>query len=543
MSSSVSPDLTGASRPSEHELLQREVARRRTFAIISHPDAGKTTLTEKLLLYAGAIDLAGAVRGRKTQRHAVSDWMQMEQQRGISISAAALEFECDGRHVTLLDTPGHQDFSEDTYRTLLAVDSVVMVLDAAKGIEPQTLKLFEVCRDHGLPVLTFINKLDQPALDPFELLDQIERVLGIAAAPINWPIGDGHQFAGVFDLESHAVLLYERGARGQRTEPITVSDAADPQLEALVGADRQRRLIEAAEIIGGAGTRFDEAAYRDARQTAVFFGSALNDFGVEPFLRAILALAPPPRPRGSDDGPIAPTDPDFSGFVFKVQANMNPKHRDRVAFVRVCSGRLAKDMAVVNSRDGAAMRLSRVYRFFGRDRETVPEAYPGDVVGVVNPGRLGIGDTLYAGRPIRFADVPRFPAENFAILRPADMRLKKFDEAVRQLEEEGLMQVFFPKAGIRHPIVGVVGPLQFEVVEARLQAEYGLKCVLDRLPHVAARWPVEAPGAAPVAISTAETITVEDRQGRTVILFETPWELRYVTERNPDVRFLAIPER
>jgi peptide chain release factor 3 len=537
--SSKIPIPADAGASVETDALAREVARRRTFAIISHPDAGKTTLTEKLLLYAGAIDLAGAVRGRKTQRHAVSDWMQMEQQRGISISAAALEFECDGRHVTLLDTPGHQDFSEDTYRTLLAVDSVVMVLDAAKGIEPQTLKLFEVCRDHGLPVLTFINKLDQPALDPFELLDQIERVLGISAAPINWPIGDGQQFAGVYDLGSHSVLLYERGARGERTEPITVADARDPQLGALVGDERQRRLIEAAEIIAGAGTRFDEAAYLEARQTPVFFGSALNDFGVDPFLRAILALAPPPRPRQSDTGLIAPTDPDFSGFVFKVQANMNPKHRDRVAFVRVCSGRLAKDMAVVNSRDGAAMRLSRVYRFFGRDRETVPEAYPGDVVGVVNPGRLGIGDTLSAGRPIRFADVPRFPAENFAILRPADMRLKKFDEAVRQLEEEGLMQVFFPTAGIRHPILGVVGPLQLEVVEARLEAEYGLKCVLDRLPHVAARWPVSPPDAPPVTISTPETITAEDRQGRQVILFETVWELRYVTERNPGVQFLA----
>jgi peptide chain release factor 3 len=530
---------TAAAPSTESDPLAREVARRRTFAIISHPDAGKTTLTEKLLLYAGAIDLAGAVRGRKSQRHAVSDWMAMEQQRGISISAAALEFECDGRHVTLLDTPGHQDFSEDTYRTLLAVDSVVMVLDAAKGIEPQTLKLFEVCRDHGLPVLTFINKLDQPALDPFELLDQIERVLGISAAPINWPLGDGHQFAGVYDLDSHAVSLYERGARGQRTAPITVTEAADPELGALVGVERQQRLIEAADIIAGAGTRFDAAAYRAARQTPVFFGSALNDFGVEPFLRAILDLAPAPSPRRSDSGLVQPEDPDFSGFVFKVQANMNPKHRDRVAFVRVCSGRLTKDMTVFNERGGAPLRLSRVYRFFGRDRETVPEAFPGDVVGVVNPGRLGIGDTLYAGRQVRFAGIPRFPAENFAILRPADMRLKKFDEAVRQLEEEGLMQVFFPTAGIRHPIIAVVGPLQFEVVEARLEAEYGLRCVLDRLPHVGARWPVPAPGAAPLTISTAGTINATDRLGRTVLIFESEWELRYVLERNPDVQFPA----
>ncbi len=321
----------------------------------------------------------------------------MEQQRGISISAAALEFELDGHHVTLLDTPGHQDFSEDTYRTLLAVDSVVMVLDAAKGIEAQTLKLFEVCRARGLPVLTFINKLDQPALDPFELLDQIERVLGIAAAPINWPLGDGATFAGVYDLEANTVLLYERGARGERTAPVAVADPHDPAVEALIGRQRQHQLIEAAAMISGAGTRFDLDAYRRERQTPVFFGSALNDFGVEPFLRALLTLAPGPSPRLSDDRLVSPTDPDFSGFVFKIQANMNPRHRDRVAFVRICSGRLTKDMSVINERLATSLRLSRVYRFFGRDRETVPEAFPGDVVGIVNPGRLAIGRHAVCG--------------------------------------------------------------------------------------------------------------------------------------------------
>jgi peptide chain release factor 3 len=524
----------------EGDALPREVARRRTFAIISHPDAGKTTLTEKLLLYAGAIDLAGSVRGRKTQRHAVSDWMEMEQQRGISISAAALEFEMDGHHVTLLDTPGHQDFSEDTYRTLLAVDSVVMVLDAAKGIEPQTLKLFEVCRTRGLPVLTFINKLDQPALDPFELLDQIERVLGIAAAPINWPLGDGLAFAGVYDLDANAVLLYERAARGQRTEPVTVADPHDPAVERLIGANRQQRLIEAVEIISGAGTRFDLDAYRKERLTPVFFGSALNDFGVEPFLHALLTLAPAPAPRQSDAGLVQPTDPDFSGFVFKMQANMNPKHRDRVAFVRVCSGRLTKDMSAVNARLGATLRLSRVYRFFGRDRETVPEAFPGDVVGLVNPGRLAIGDTLYAGRKVQFPPIPQFPAERFAYLRPADVRHKRFDEAVFQLEEEGLMQVFMPQSGLRHPIIGVVGPLQLDVVEARMQTEYGIRCLLEPLPHVAARWPVQETGETkPLSLTTSGALTAKDRHDRDVILFESPWELRYITENNPHVRFVA----
>jgi len=536
---SSSADLRTMDLPvSDSDVLAREVARRRTFAIISHPDAGKTTLTEKLLLYAGAIELAGAVRGRRTQRHAVSDWMEMEQQRGISISAAALEFELDGHHVTLLDTPGHQDFSEDTYRTLLAVDSVVMVLDAAKGIEPQTLKLFEVCRARGLPVLTFINKLDQPSLDPFELLDQIERVLGLAAAPINWPIGDGSAFAGVYDLDANAVLLYERGATGRRKEPVAVADPHDLAVERLVGAERQHRLIEAAGMIHGAGTRFDLEAYRQERQTPVFFGSALNDFGVEPFLRALLTLAPSPAPRTSDVGVILPTDPDFSGFVFKMQANMNPRHRDRVAFLRICSGRLTKDMVATNARLGTAVRLARVYRFFGRDRETVPEAYPGDVVGLVNPGRLAIGDTLYADRPVRYPPIPQFPAERFAYLRPTDVRHKRFDQAVRQLEEEGLMQVFVPETGLRHPIIGVVGPLQFDVIEARLRSEYGIRSVLEPLPHVAGRWPVpESPTAKPLALTTSGVLTAKDRFGRDVVLFESSWELRYVMENNPQIHF------
>jgi len=518
------------------DLLAREITRRRTFAIISHPDAGKTTLTEKLLLYAGAIELAGAVRGSRTQRHAVSDWMEMEQQRGISISAAALEFELEGHHVTLLDTPGHQDFSEDTYRTLLAVDSVVMVLDAAKGVEPQTLKLFEVCRAHGLPVLTFVNKLDQPALDPFELLDQIERVLGISAAPMNWPLGDGPHFRGVYDLEANSVLFYERQQRGRRMAPVAVAAPGDPVVEELVGAERQKQLIEAVEIITGAGTRFDPDAYRNARQTPVFFGSALNDFGVEPFLHALLTLAPQPGPRASSTGPVHPHDSDFSGFVFKIQANMNPRHRDRVAFVRVCSGRLAKDMLVTNTRLGTELRLSRVYRFFGRDREIVPEAFPGDVVGVVNPGRITIGDTLYAGRRVEFPPIPRFAAEQFAVLRPSDIRHKKFDEAVAQLAEEGLMQVFMPTSGTRHPIIGVIGSLQLDVVEARMLSEYGIPCTVDRLPHIAARWPVPKTDR-PLVLPTSGVRQAVDQQHRDVLVFEAEWVLQYTLEKNPHFEF------
>jgi peptide chain release factor 3 len=520
--------------------LAREIARRRTFAIISHPDAGKTTLTEKLLLYAGAIELAGAVRGSKTQRHAVSDWMEMEQQRGISISAAALEFELDGCHVTLLDTPGHQDFSEDTFRTLLAVDSVVMVLDAAKGVEPQTRKLFDVCRERGLPVLTFINKLDQPARDPFELLDEIERVLGIAAAPKNWPLGDGPDFKGVYDLDANTVLLYERQARGRRTAPVAVAAADSPDVAELVGERRQRELIDAIEIISGAGTLFDPEAYRAAQQTPVFFGSALNDFGLEPFLHALLRLAPSPPAREADIGTIEPTDPQFSGFIFKIQANMNPKHRDRVAFVRICSGRLTKDMLVTNARLDTPIRLSRVYRFFGRDRETVPEAFPGDVVGIVNPGRMAIGDTLYAGRRVQFPEIPQFPPEGFAYLRPGDIRHKRFDEAVAQLAEEGLIQVFMPVSGTRHPIIGVIGSLQLDVVEARMRAEYGIDCRVDRIPHVAARWPV-LPAGQELSLPLSGVLRVTDTHQREALIFESEWVIRYTQDKNPGVELRTHP--
>jgi len=519
------------------ETLAREVARRRTFAIISHPDAGKTTLTEKLLLYAGAIELAGAVRGSRSQRKAASDWMEIEQQRGISISTAALEFELEGCHVTLLDTPGHQDFSEDTYRTLLAVDSVVMVLDAAKGVEPQTLKLFEVCKAHALPVLTFVNKLDQPALDPFALLDQIEQVLGLAAAPMNWPLGDGPDFRGVYDLKANTILFYERSERrGRRTAPVGVTAPDDTEVTDLLGERRQQALIEAAGIIAGAGTPFDHDAYLNARQTPVFFGSAINDFGVEPFLHALLKLAPPPGPRRARERQVAPVDPDFSGFVFKIQANMNPRHRDRVAFLRICSGQLQKDMQVWNSRLGEEIRLSRVYRFFGRDRETVPEAFPGDVVGIVLPGRIAIGDTLCTDKRVVFPPIEQFPPEQFAYLRPSEGRHKRFDDAVTQLAEEGLLQAFMPTVGMRFPIVGVIGALQLDVIAARMSAEYGIPCVIDRLAHVAARWPIVPPGET-LTLPTIGVLDAVDRLGRQVLVFESDWAVRYTAEKNPRVDF------
>jgi peptide chain release factor 3 len=528
------------------ETIQREVERQRTFAIISHPDAGKTTLTEKVLLYAGAIELAGAVRGRKQQRAATSDWMDVERERGISITSAALEFEIKGCHITLLDTPGHKDFSEDTYRTLLAVDSVVMVIDASKGIEPQTRKLFEVCRQRGLPMLTFVNKLDQPSRDPLDLLDEIERVLGVAAAPMNWPIGDGDRFRGVYDLRSDEVIFYERESRGERRgerrASASVANAADPALVEMLGDDAARTLLDSVRLLETAGTTFDMDAYRAARQTPVFFGSALSNFGLEPFLQALADLAPPPAPRPSDRGPIDPLSTDFTGFVFKIQANMNPRHRDRVAFVRVCSGVLAKDMQVVNARLNSSLRLSRPNRFFGRDRETVDYAYPGDVVGLVNPGRFAIGDTLYAGPPTRFPPMPRFPAEHFGTLVLEDTRAKQFDDGVLQLEEEGLMQVLFPREGRRAPVLGVVGALQFEIVVARMAGEYGVKCRVDPLSYSTARRVVSADSAAPGPIKTPPGgyISTVDRDDRPVLLFSSNWELEYCIRENPHARFLEL---
>jgi peptide chain release factor 3 len=517
--------------------LEREVARRRTFAIISHPDAGKTTLTEKLLLYAGAIELAGAVRGRKARKHATSDWMALEQERGISITAAALEFELEGRRMTLLDTPGHKDFSEDTYRALIAADSVVMVIDAANGVEGQTRKLFEVCRRHRLPILTFVNKFDRPARDPLELLDDIERTLGIAAAPVNWPVGNAEHFRGVYDMQRQHLLLYEREMQGQYRAPVDVSDLDDPDARALIGDNTYLHFRESLDVIRAAGTELDIAEYLAGRQTPVFFGSAMTNFGLEPFLRMLVELAPHPQPRPSDSGVVAPTDERFTGFVFKIQANMDPRHRDRVAFVRVCSGRFTKDMAVSNSRAGKMIRATRAYRFFGRDRETISKAYAGDIIGLVNPGQFAIGDTIHTGAPLRFLDIPRFPAEHFGRVRLLDTRYKQFDEGLEQLEEEGLMQLFYVESGRREPIVGVVGALQFDVITSRLRTEYGVEIQVDPSSFTAARWIADP--ARPLPLLGGQTTAAVDRQGRRVLLFANEWEVQYFEKQNPTFALLA----
>ena len=539
LSDSLPPDLQdpGDVTPSALAELEREVSRRRTFAIISHPDAGKTTLTEKLLLYAGAIELAGAVRGRKDRRHATSDWMELEQQRGISITSAALEFELQGRRMSLLDTPGHKDFSEDTYRALIAADSVVMVIDAANGVEDQTRKLFEVCRRHRLPILTFINKFDRPSRDPLELMDDLERTLGIAAAPVNWPIGSAERFRGVYDIRRQTLLRYEREAQGQYRAPVDMSSLDDPDARAMIGDDAYATFRESLDVIAAAGTGFDVAAYLAGRQTPVFFGSALTNFGLEPFLQALVEIAPPPQPRPSDSGIVNPTDERFSGFVFKIQANMDPRHRDRVAFVRVCSGRFAKDMVVFNSRVGKSLRASRAYRFFGRDRETISVAYPGDIIGLVNPGHFAIGDTLHTGAPLRFLEVPRFPAEHFGRVRLKDTRYKQFDDGLRQLEEEGLMQLFYVAAGRREPIVGVVGALQFDVIVSRLRTEYGVAADIEPAGYASARW-IGGP-AGPTPSLGAQSAVAADRQERRVLLFGSEWELQYFARHHPDVPLLA----
>jgi peptide chain release factor 3 len=530
---------------SEAVELAREVARRRTFAIISHPDAGKTTLTEKLLLYAGAVELAGAVRARRNQRRATSDWMALEQERGISITTTALQFEHAGHLLNLLDTPGHQDFSEDTYRTLMAVDSAVMVLDSAKGIEPQTLKLFEVCRSRGLPILTFVNKLDHPGREPLALLDEIERVLHLGAVPLNWPIGQGPTFQGVYDLRHGQVLRFERTERNQRRAPVRAIALDAPALDAELGADHARQLRDEAALLAEAGARFDRDGLLAGKVTPVFFGSALNSFGVEPFLAALVELAPSPGPRESDRGTIEPTRPAFSGFVFKIQANMDPQHRDRMAFLRVCSGRFRKDMLVHHPRLGRKIRMARPHRLFARERETVEEAFPGDVVGIVNPGLFTIGDTLCEGEPVRFAPMPRFEPEQFALIRSASTgTYKQFHRGLAQLEEEGAIQVFTAADGGRRDVVlGAVGDLQFDVVAARLADEYRAEVVLERLPYVTARLVgADAATAARISWPWAGVLRIRDRQDRLIALFHALRDVDTCAERNPGVTFTRLTD-
>jgi peptide chain release factor 3 len=523
--------------------LTREVARRRTFAIISHPDAGKTTLTEKLLLYGGAIEEAGSVRARKQQRHTTSDWMAMEQSRGISITSTVLQFEYDGSVMNLLDTPGHQDFSEDTYRTLAATDSAVMVLDGAKGIEPQTRKLFEVCRMRHIPILCFVNKLDQPSRDPFDLISELERELNVSAVPMNWPIGDGPSFQGVYDLRKQEVLRFERTKHGATAAPVTVSGLDDPTLEDAIGPTAWRDLRDAAELLEGAGSEFDRKQFEYGRVIPVFFGSAVNNFGVEPFLRAVIELAPPPSPRhakqNGEDFELQPTSETFTGFVFKIQANMDKRHRDRLAFMRITSGVFEKDMEVQHARLRREVRMTRPHRLFARERETIERAYPGDVIGFVNPGLFQIGDAVSSGTPVEFDRIPRFAPEHFATLRAKQVtRQKQFQKGLEQLEEEGAMQVFVVHDGLRsEPILAVVGELQFEVLQSRLETEYNVETTMTSLPYKLARWvDRDVDLVARMTLPTRARVAT-DSAGLAVVLFTSEWELDYAQKENPGVAF------
>ncbi len=522
--------------------LQTQVERRRNFAIISHPDAGKTTLTEKLLLYGGAIHQAGAVKARRAQRHATSDWMEMEQQRGISITSTVLQFDYKGFQINLLDTPGHQDFSEDTYRTLAAADNAVMLIDAAKGLEPQTRKLFEVCRLRGLPIFTFVNKLDRPGREPLELLDEIEQELGLATYAANWPIGMGDRFKGVFERSTQKIHLFERSAHGQREAIDTVIDFGDPRIEQLLEQDLYYQFKDDLELLEGVGSELDLEEIHAGMMTPVFFGSAMTNFGVEPFLNAFLEYALKPAPHVSNQGEIEPTYPDFSGFIFKLQANMDPKHRDRVAFVRVCSGKFEKDMTVNHARTGKLVRLSRPQKLFAQDREVIETAYPGDVIGLNNPGVFAIGDTIYVGQKLEYEGIPSFSPELFAYLKnPNPSKFKQFQKGVQELREEGAVQIMHSAdESKREPILAAVGQLQFEVVQFRMQSEYGVETTLELLPFSVARWVVGGWEALEKAGRLFNTVAVKDSWNRPVLLFRNEWNVGQVESDHPELQLNAI---
>lgn len=521
--------------------LQKEVRRRRSFAIISHPDAGKTTLTEKFLLYGGALTLAGSVTARKNQRATTSDWMELEKQRGISVSSTVLQFEYNDCVVNILDTPGHKDFSEDTYRVLTAVDAAVMVVDAGKGIESQTRKLFEVCRRRGVPIFTFMNKLDRPAKPPLDLVDELENVLGIHAFPLNWPLGDGPRFKGVYDREHRQVHLFERTAHGAFRAPVKVSGIGDEGVRAAIDEGTYRQVCDELELLEGAGADFDVAKVLAGELTPVFFGSAANNFGVQLLLDRFLELSPPPLPRKSEDLSIDPASEEFSAFVFKIQANMNPKHRDRVAFVRIVSGKFERDMNVLNTRSGERMRLGNSQRLFARERETVDDAYAGDVVGLVGNYDLLIGDTLATAPGVTFHEIPRFAPECFAYLHnKSTAKYKRFRDGLQQLLKEGVASEFQPLDGGSGaaPLLGAVGPLQFEVLQYRLEGEYAAETRMESASWSIARWlkPREGDPMAPEARPSLSlgAALARDSNGWLVALLPSEWALKTFTDKNDD---------
>ena len=516
--------------------IAEEIARRRTFAIISHPDAGKTTLTEKFLLYGGAINLAGSVKGKATARHAVSDWMEIEKQRGISVTSSVLQFEYGGCCINILDTPGHQDFSEDTYRTLMAADSAVMVIDGAKGVEPQTKKLFKVCTMRHIPIFTFINKMDRDALDTFDLLDDIEKNLGIETCPLNWPIGSGKRFKGVYDRQNNVIQTFSDTEKGTKEGKETVIPFDDEQatLQEL-GEAADSQLREEIELLDGAAADFDLEAVRAGQLTPVFFGSALTNFGVEPFLQNFLRMALPPTARTSDQGEIDPVEGDFSAFVFKIQANMNKAHRDRVAFMRICSGRYDAGMEVRHVQSGRIQRLSQPQQLMASDRKILSEAYAGDIMGVFDPGIYSIGDTVCAPKSsFRYEGIPTFAPEHFARVRQVDtMKRDQFVKGITQIAQEGAIQIFQEfNTGMEEIITGVVGMLQFDVLKFRLKSEYNVDIILETLPYEHIRWIVNKDIDPMKITGTTDMKRIRDLKGNPLLLFINPWSVGMVLDRN-----------
>ncbi len=527
---------------------QREIGRRRTFAIISHPDAGKTTLTEKFLLYGGAVQLAGSIKAKKNQRATTSDWMELEKQRGISVSSTVLQFEYNGCCVNLLDTPGHKDFSEDTYRVLSAVDAAIMVIDGGKGIESQTRKLFEVCRQRGVPIFTFMNKMDRSTRPPLELCDELESVLGIHACPLNWPLGDGAEFKGIFDRQKKEFHLFEKTPQGAYAAPLEVKGIEDESVRSILPPDVYQRVCHELELLDGAGAEFDVEQIRRGKISPVFFGSAANNFGIQFLLDRFLELAPPPAARRSIGGMVEPTAPRFSGFVFKIQANMNPKHRDRITFIRIVSGLFERDMDVTNQRSGKLIRLSNSQRLFAQERETVNEAWAGDVVGIAGNHDFQIGDTLSIDPGLEFQEIPRFAPECFASLHnTSTAKYKRFREGLEQLLKEGVAQAFdIPGHIQRVPLLGAVGPLQYDVLKFRLESEYGAECRVEMESWKLVRW-IRLKKELPTAKGEvkldlpSQSVEVVDAYGSKAVLFTSPWSIKYFEDQNPSWETSVTP--
>ena len=514
--------------------LEDEIKRRRTFAIISHPDAGKTTLTEKFLLYGGAIAQAGAVKGKKNSRHAVSDWMEIEKQRGISVTSSVMQFQYKNYCINILDTPGHQDFSEDTYRTLMAADSAVMVIDASKGVENQTRKLFKVCVMRHIPIFTFVNKMDRESRNPFDLMEQIESELGIQTYPVNWPIGSGKEFKGVYDRDKKHIISFEASG-GQHQVAATEVDLSDPSLDSLIGEDLHSTLCDDIELLDGASYEFDIEKVRKGELSPVFFGSALTNFGVEPFLENFLEMTTSPTPRNSSAGIIDPFDPEFSAFVFKIQANMNKAHRDRITFLRICSGKFDKDMEVLHVQGNKKLRLSQPQQIMAQERGIIDEAYAGDIIGVFDPGIFAIGDTICSPKKkFEFESIPTFAPEHFMRVRQKDtLKRKQFVKGTTQIAQEGAIQIFHePDSGMEEVIVGVVGVLQLEVFEYRMKNEYNVDLFKEGLPYSYIRW-IDNKDIDPKTLKlSSDTKLVKDFRDNYLLLFTSEWNIRWALERN-----------